>query len=492
MGNPGGNFPGDIGYGAGKIKITNNSTAVVIGVTVHEGEIITQTSKFVKLPYGSFNPPSVINPSRAAEVDVVGTGTTIDIKNNPLQRIQVELRTADDEDLVLVERIAKVDGQVVNIVIDNASLGGGGSYGRTGSKVTVKNETLLYPTTITSMYVFNMTYPNEMMLYPLNISSPTPHTQDLYVLDSLLLPIRDANRNHQYGVSLTVSGNGNSLTITKAFEPDSILYSKDPDNHLRTVTLTDDDLPDELRERFVPVTYIGLNPNPYKLTAYTKSDANEVNFEFNGSTSFNLNTPGLVVVSPAGATKTEPILWTLDPAAHSLVSFNSTSGHFTVTGIIPEGQRKVRLNAVIQEAAGTVANKIDFTGYVEIEVVYENIISSRPVTAITLVTGVEYKIVDNGYFDLRQLVQGFEPNPLAGGHNLNGRPITKDDIVWYIDGIENTTGYIYAPETPGTGSVMVRAVLPAVNSSGTQVNSTTVDAYTTLKLKRGMKIIITY
>jgi hypothetical protein len=341
------------------------------------------------------------------------------------------------------------------------------------------------------MYVFNMTYPNETMLYPLSVSSPTPHTQDLYVLDSILLPIKDANKNHQYGVTLTVSGNGNSGTITKAFEPDSILYSKDPDTHLRTVTLTQTDLEQVLPgliETFVPVTYIGLNPDPYKLTAYTKSDYDGGNLVFNSSTSFNLNTPGVVVVGPAGATKQAPITWTLDPGAHTFASFNSASGIFTVTGIIPPGQRKVRLNAVIQKAAGTVATKIDFNGYVEIEVVYENTISSKPVTAITLATGVEYKIVENGWFDLRELVEGFDP--LGGGHNLNGTPITKDDIEWYINGVllkdGLNTSYIYAPETPGSGSVTVRAVLPASK------NGTTVEATTTLKLKRGMKVVIIY
>jgi hypothetical protein len=387
---------------------------------------------------------------------------------------------------VIVEQLGSINGQVVDIVIDNSALGAGGNnqYGRYGSLVTVANQTTT-PTKIMSMWVYNLARSNEMIQYPVDISAPLG-TQDVYVLDSALLPIKEANKDDQYGVKLTVSGNGAIATIIKGFTPDSTLYSKTPDDNHRYVTLTDSDLPPELIETFIPVTCIGLNPDPYVVTAHTRSDSGGGNLQFvSGHGYFNIQTPGLVVVGPMNATKQSPITWELvQTGGYAYVDFNSTSGAFKVTGIAPDDKRTVTLRATIEKAAGTVTNKVDFVGEVEITLEYDNMIQSKPVTALTLKANQTHKIVDNtSYFDLRELAT-FTPDT---GLNINGTPITKGDLEWYINGQRNTTGYIYTPETPGEGKVTVEAVLPGDKNGGTRLEATT-----TLKLERDVLVHIDY
>jgi hypothetical protein len=483
LGNPWG-FPPNTGNGSGLIRVRNNSTAVVIGVNVYDSGKVTDTSSYLALDYGKFNPAIPINYGKLGLVPVTGTDE-VRVTNNP-QLIQVMLQTVGDDELVVFEHLASIDGQVVEIVIDNNALGIGGSNqnGRYGSLVTVANATET-PTTIMAMYVYNKARPSEMMLYPVDISSPSPASQDVYVLNSTLLPIVD--KNAEYAVKLTVSGNGKIATVSKDFDPNSLLYSKTPDDNHRSITLTQADLDafPELIETFIPVTYIGLNPIPYTVTAYTRSNPDGTNKTLvTGYGSFSFHTPGLVVVGPIDATKKTPVKWEVVEGG-AYVAIDST-GLFTVKNFPLDGATQtIKLKATIEKAAGTVTNKVDFVGDVYLTLKYENLLNSLPVTSLTLADNRSFTISENAYLDLRELAT-FDPDT---GININGTPITKDDIEWYIDNVLQASDepYIYTPVTPGIGTVTVRAVLPANKNGGTLLEDTT-----TLKLEKEILVTLPY
>jgi hypothetical protein len=364
---------------------------------------------------------------------------------------------------VVIERIAALRGQMVNIVLNQADLNPGGNAqgGRYGSKVTVMNRTTTQ-TNILGMYVYNKADVAASAVYFLDILSPAGQ-KDLYVLSSAGLPIVDGQ---DYAARLSVYGNGKIALIDKEFSSDGRLYSTNPDGHLRTITLSQSDLPPELIETFVPVTGITIDPSPYTITSYTESNLDGSNpaITYNGTRNLN----SLVVVGPDNATTKSPITWAIVSGGGSpYVSLNPSTSVFTVTGIAPAGNRTVTVRATIQNAAGTITAKAPFSADIQILLAYVNTVKTQKVTGITLTP----RTIEAGdTLDLKTLAS------LAPvGANINGVPITVDDLVWTISGSTGSTlnsgSILTAGQTAGT--VTITATLPASKNGGTSRTAST-------------------
>jgi hypothetical protein len=447
MGNPDFIPEDQNGYGAGLVRITNDTTGVVANITVYDKDDL---SKSVSLGYGDFTPPYPIQYGKVGRVPVYGT-PEFPLRKGLSQIIQVSLETA--EGFEVIQRVAALRGQIVDIVLNQSDLNpGGGSGGRYGSGVTVRNQTDT-STNILGMYVYNKANAASSAVYFLDISSPPSKEKKLYVLSTIGLPIIEGQN---YAARLSVYGNGKIALIDKNFNEGSDLYSANPDSHERTITLNQSDLPPELIENFVAVT--GITLNSYMVTSYTESnlDGSDPAIVYNGAFNFN----NIAVVSPPEATKKFPIEWELVPGGGS--QYVSLTGNvFTVTGIAPEGNRTVTVKAVIRDGAGVVAAKTDFTTTVNIELAYHNTgTRTKKVVDFTLASGME--VQERGGFDLRTLAN-LSPNDA----NINGVPITANDLEWRITASDNTgssvSGCILTAGTPGT--VTIQALLPALKSS---------------------------
>jgi hypothetical protein len=459
MGNP--DFvPEDVeGYGAGLVRITNNTTGVVSGITVYDRE---EVSKAISVGYEEFTPPSPIQYGKVGRAPVYGTADA-PLREGVSQIIQVSLETSDS--FVVIERIAALRGQIVDIVIAQSDLNpGGGEQGRYGSKVTVRNTTTT-SSTITGMYVYNKNAAASTAVYFLNLSSPPSSSEELYVLSAVGFPIVEGQ---EYGAKLSVYGNGKTALIDKTFEGDGYLYSKTPDSHTRTVTLTQQDLVDnDLVEIFVPVT--GITPSSYTATSYTESDLDGSN---PGVILGTFDLKNVVEILPANATTKGPVIWgSPSGSGASYVSLNSSTGILTVTGVAPEGSRTVTVPIKIEKAKGSAESKQDFTATLAITLAYSNIsIRTKQVDGITLTSGVQLETGKS--LNLNNLAA---LNP--AGANINGAPIVPGDLTWTIvspdsTGSSITGSTLTAGSSPGT--VTVKATLPSSKNGGKEVTQTVV------------------
>jgi hypothetical protein len=379
------------------------------------------------------------------------------LASNGLQLIQVALETT--EGLVVVERIAALNGQIVSIVINEADLklGGDDTGGRYGSKVIVENKTTT-STNIAAMYVYNKDNVASSVIYYLDIASPPNSSKSLYILSTVGLPIVDGER---YAVKLAVMGNGYSVLIDKEFNEGSDLYSKNPDTHVRTITLNQADLPPELVETFVPVVNVSGLYNELESYYDTNSEGSDPQLKF--AASINLNHS--VTISPDTASKKSPITWSKSGEGKDYVAINA-DGVLTVTGIPSNGADKVlTIGVSIADAAGTVGARTTFTDTFSITLKYVKTgVRTQQVTSLSLSNGE----VQAGYtLDLKSLVT-LSP----AGANIDGVLISKEDLVWYINGSVNS-GSTYTAPASGTSSVSVYAVLPSGKNNGTQVVSPT-------------------
>jgi hypothetical protein len=463
MGNP--DFiPEDTnGYGAGLVRITNNTTGVVSGVTVYDKDDL---SKFLPVPYGDFTPPYPIQYGKVGRAPVYGTAA-VPLREGISQIIQVSLETPNG--LLVLERVAALRGQVLDIVIGQSDLNPGGNAqgGRYGSKVTVRNETTT-STNILGMYVYNKANVAASAVYFLDIPSPSPNQKNLYVLSTIGLPVV---QGQEYAVRLSVYGNGKIALIDKTFSPDGSLYSTVPDSHLRTITLTQSDLPPELIETFVPVTGITVAPSPYVITSYTESDLDGSNPAITYKGSRNLK--NIVTVEPSDATTKGPVIWgPVTGAGASYVSLNPSTGVLEVTGIAPAGSRTVRIGTKIEKAAGSVTGRQDFTGTVEIELAYHNTsVRTKKVENFTLGSGPALK--EGTQWDMKSLLTGLIP----AGANIDGRPIMADSLQWAIVSPTTSTGSSVSGSTftAGTpGQVTIKATMPGDKTkTGSSISKTT-------------------
>ncbi|MDR0731620.1 MAG: hypothetical protein LBF63_08125 [Treponema sp.] len=463
MGNPFA-FPEDAGYGSGLIRIVNNSTGVVTSIGIYDKN---KLSRSMFMGYEGFNPPRSIQYGKTGMVPVVGS-ETFPLIAGANQLVQVVLETP--EGVVVVERMADLRGNIITIEINQSNLGTNESGGgRKGSRVIVENKTTT-PTTILGLYVYNKDNEAAMAVYPLTITSPPGGEASIHVLSTIGLPIVQGGR---YRARLIVYGNGLTGVIEKEFSPDDQLYSVEPDKHLRHLVLTQNDLKNKapgLIETFVPATDITVSPSPYDLLSITESDLDGGNKSLRLGGALNLN--HLVTVKPANASKKSPISWSLKSGATGFVSLGS-NGVLTVTGIAEAPNNTVTLGAVIQNAAGDWASFTDLARDITIRLSYQNTIRTNRVTAIRLVTSPVVEVEEGHTLDLKALAS-LNP-PLA---NINGVPITTDDLVWAIIGPATSAGSSISNSTfkAGTaGDVTVQATLPANrNGGGSGITATTV------------------
>jgi hypothetical protein len=452
-------FPEDTGNGTGLIRITNNTTGVVVSTIVNDR---IDLSKSLSIGYEGFNPPMPINYGKVGIVPVIGT-PDVPLAPGVSQLIQISLETADG--LVTVERVAALRDQIVDIVLNQSSLdiGGDGNGGRRGSRVIVKNDTET-STNILGLYVYNAKNAAAGAIYSLDLPNPPRGGEkSLYILSTTGLPIVEGE---EYKARLSVYGNGLVGVIDKDFSPDGGLYSTDPDNHLRTITLTQADLPQDLVGSFTPVTGITISPSPYPLNSITESKLDGSGKTLKVGGSLNLN--HAVVVSPPDATKKSPIAWTLSSGPTDCVTLNAANSVLTVTKIAPEGNRTLTLTAAIEDGAGTITSKTTFSTAVQVLLTYQNTVPSVQVSGIVLSPAN----VEKGHTqDLRALAS---LNPV--GANINGVPITVNDLIWTITG-SNTTGSLIdngsiftAGGTPG--NVTIQAKLPADKNGGAEKTAT--------------------
>jgi hypothetical protein len=462
-------IPEDTGHGSGLIRITNNTTGVVSSVTIHDTEDL---SKSFPIPYGDFTPPYPIQYAKVGRVPVQGT-SEFPLREGIRQIIRVLLETGNG--LVMVERVAALKGQTVDIDISEGILNP--AAGRVGSKVTVRNETTT-PTNILGMYVHKQGEGVKIAanpVYYLNIASPGPNQKFVYVLSGAGLSIEN---NQTYKATLSVYINGKIVLIEKEFVSDGNLYSINPEAHSRTVTLTQNDLPSEY---FVPVTGLKTDPDPYIVNVYyeTGQDGSKI-VTYSGDFNFN----NITTVEPSGATTKGPIEWTISSGGGGKVAI-SGDRVFSVNkpdGFVPEGnERTVAVTARIKNAGPAGA---DFTGTVKIQLVYIDSSGSAPnpppappptppqppdkkVTVFTLATNAvvleEYKTLD-----LKTLVGSLSPQDAI----INGAPVTTDDIEWRNTGAAaagSISGSVFTAGANGT-TVSVTATIPANKTdSGTAI-----------------------
>ncbi|MDR0670047.1 MAG: hypothetical protein LBF95_08190 [Treponema sp.] len=462
MGNPFA-FPEDDGHGSGLIKVVNNSTGVVTSVGIYDKNDL---SKSMFIGYDGFNPPRSIQYGKMGLVPVVGTDA-FPLVAGLNQLVQVVLETPDG--VVVVERVADLRGNIVTIEISQGNLGtseAGG--GRKGSKVVVENQTTT-PTTILGVYVYNRDNEAAMAMYPLSVLSPPKGTASLYVLSTIGLPIV---QGAQYRARVIVYGNGLTGIIDKDFSPNGQLYSTDPDKNIRYLTLTQDDLKNKasgLIETFVPVTGITVSPSPYDLLSITESDLDGGNKTLRLGGALNLN--HTVTVKPANASKKTPISWALKSGATGSVSLGN-NGVLTVTGIAGAPNNTVTLTALIKDAAGNWTSFTDFSSDITIRLNYQNTIRTTRVTGIDLAASPVVEVEEGHTLDLKALATLNPPRA-----NINGVPITKDDLTWAIINPTASTGSSVSGSTftAGTaGSVTVQAVLPAnKNGGGSNITAST-------------------
>jgi hypothetical protein len=429
-------FPGNTGHGAGLIQIINNSRGTVLSAAVYNPGT---PSKSISLGYEDFEPPYAINYRQVGLVPVVGT-KEVDLGAAATQLIQVVLQTTDG--LVVVEQLGALNNNILTVEITDDQLK---PNSRVGSKVTVKNETATQ-SAIMGMYVYNKDNTASLALYGLNIPNGSSNVEPLYVLSTTGLPIVSGGH---YAAKLSVYSNGKIVVIDKEFLPNDVLYSTSPDSHVRTITLTETDLPKE------PVTGITALTNPLRVITVVQTDLDGSNPAIKSGYAGTINLNASVKVEPDNATKKSPIIWT---TASNYVSIDN-NGVLTVTNIAPVGGRTVIVDAKIQ---GAGSGQSDFTTSITVTLEYLYEVRTVPVTGITLSSGM----VESGHsLDLKTLA-ALSP---ASGANINGVPITKDDLVWYVGGSQ-INGSVYAP----SGNVQVYAVLPANKNGGTQKTSNTV------------------
>jgi hypothetical protein len=452
--------PGD--RGVGLIRITNNTTGIVNNVTIIDKAAL---SNFISIPWEDFSPPYPIQYAKVGLVPVHGTAD-LPLIAGASQLIQVLLET--NEGLVVVERLAVLKDQIVDIVINEDSLN---PASRIGSKVTVTNNTN-YPTNIVGMYVFNEDIVTSSAVYYLDIPNTGVNSKSVYVVSADGLPIVEGKT---YKAILSVYGNGKSALIPKTFSPDGLLYSTTPDSNLRTITLTDADLPDDWKI-FEAVTNITTAPSPYTVNVYYTTDLDGVSNPV-VTHSGNINLKNVVTVVPSNATTKGPIEWTLKSGGAGKVTVDS-DGSFRVDQgdrFVPDGERTVTVEARIENAKGTAASRSDYTGDVQILLVYHREgYTEKTVSGFSLISDpveIQASSPPNSHMlDLRNLVDFINPEDAY----VDGVPITANDLRWTITGTTYGATISGSLLTTGTqeGTITVRATLPAKNSAGHNITTT--------------------
>jgi hypothetical protein len=317
------------------------------------------------------------------------------------------------------------------------------------------------------IYVYNKDNVANMAVYPFVNFRNGSGSRETLVLSTVGLPIA---ANEHYKARIAVTGNGLTGFIEKEFTSDSSgnvvaddLYSTDPENHLRYLTLTQVDLPPELIETFVEVTGISLLAGQDTITSVVESnypDGGNPQLKIKGA----LNLNGVAIVSPSNASKKSPITWTVIGGATGSVSLNPTTSVLTVEGIANPGYRTVTLQATIPGGAGNYGS-LNFTTPLTVTLDYFNVFRTQKVTTIYI--DPPPPVEEGSTLNLPSLVTFYPSDPYIE----NRGPVTPADIVWTISSSTSTgsiiSGATFTAGTPGT--VTVTATLPANANGGTPV-----------------------
>jgi hypothetical protein len=128
---------------------------------------------------------------------------------------------------------------------------GGGGAGSVGAKVTLVND-ITWPVQIIGMTVQNKTDNGKNTSYDWNTWSPNGRinnggSANQMVYDSASMPI---NAGDRFEAVITLHYNGMTANVKKDFAPAGDLYSTTPTQHIRTVTVTDTDVPQAIVDTF--------------------------------------------------------------------------------------------------------------------------------------------------------------------------------------------------------------------------------------------------
>jgi hypothetical protein len=441
-------IPPDEGYGAGLIRITNNSQGLVYGAGIFAR---LDTSKFVSYGYEDFTPAQIISYNQVGRISVIGT-PEFPLLAGGLQVIQVYLETLQG-DVVTVERLASIHGTITNIVISEEDLV---QTKRVGSLVTVANSTTT-PTVITAIEVYNKDNTEVRMVYPLHNITPSGSEQ-VYVLSGTGFPITPEGL---YRAKLTVLVDGAFASITKDFSPDGALYSENPAGNTRSVTLVEADLAPYLN--FKPVTGITIPSASEKVFSYTT----------NGNT---ITVPGILNFSnvqleftPPDATIKSPVTWAEVSDPQNLVSI--VNNVLTVTGI-PGGS--VSQNGSVSTTItvsltipGAGNGRGDYSKNFTLTLDYEDItlITSKPATDIVITQPGAIQIGES--LNLPALVT-ISPS----GAHISGVPVTPANVTWTA--VPSDTAVISGGNFMATaaGIYTLTATLPGTYTGGQPIVKT--------------------
>ncbi|MDR1574375.1 MAG: hypothetical protein LBS37_00065, partial [Treponema sp.] len=171
------------GYGSGLVKIINNSTGVVNSVVIRD----TSANNSMSYSYGEFTPPDPINYNKTGRIGVVGDAD-FPITEGAHYLIQVELNLPDD--YVVIERLAALKDQVVEIVINESEI-----QNVHGANITLVNSTSAKPVQITTVTLYNVSNPGEASSFSgLNWNPqgnvPSGGTAGFRVNSSISMPIK--------------------------------------------------------------------------------------------------------------------------------------------------------------------------------------------------------------------------------------------------------------------------------------------------------------
>jgi hypothetical protein len=250
-------LPVDNGFGRGLIKIINNSSNLVVLATIRN---MQDTAKFpLTFDYVEFSPPAPIQYSQTGYVDVVGTSSfPIDAHGNYLIQVTLEDNNSNTS---IVERRAYIKDQVVTVVIEGNDLNPNSAR---GALITIENKTSSCPVEITGLMIRNKANNWQSSYY--GKPTWTPNTfigignkATQTVISSIAMPIIPRaefeaiailHANGNYALSKTVKIWDKTGTTEEA-----ILYSEAPlAQNLRTIKITDFDVPDELKPTTPPPT----------------------------------------------------------------------------------------------------------------------------------------------------------------------------------------------------------------------------------------------
>ncbi|MDR2500359.1 MAG: hypothetical protein LBD37_04685 [Treponema sp.] len=436
-------IPPGTGFGAGLIKVINQSTGIVVDTTIYDWPGL---EKSTGIHWSDFKPPIPVNYNRTGNMDVIGT-SDFPIQSGQLYLIQVVLETTDG--LVIVEELGTLYDQIKEIVITQDKVDKGT---RTGSRVTIYNNTDT-PSTIIGMKVFPANDANKSVAYNVNIVKGG--SAAVYVLSVPGFPIV---QGMDYKAALTVYGNGNIGIIEKGFDPNNQLYHTNPDQNLRTVTLVQSDIEGRnppLVEEFIPVT--GISGIPSLL-------ASQLNHDNTPKVMGSINLNSVAVVEPSTATTKSPVVWEKNNGGGT-GNYTLTNGVLTVDGRVNAGGDTAMIKATIANAAGSASSKGPFTTTFTISLTF-----SQDPPPVNKVTGITWDAPSAtvGAGDSINLASKATINP-SNAH-INNVPITVNDIQWSIvsggdkGSLSGVSNQVFTAGNAG-GTVTVTATLPAAYTS---------------------------